>query len=130
LTELTNGQHAYVYHPDNVSAQIHPLAVQQTTVTTVSNFDTDLTVEKRLNVSKELLVSMSLTAGKLVEVSCSNGVMSLVETTVPSDNTLIVNTDGRLRIGEKTLLESFGQLPAKYNMSVSSDRSSINIKPL
>jgi hypothetical protein len=121
LTELTIGQHAYVYHPETVSPLTHPLAVKPDTDTD----DSDLTVESRLNISKPLLSPLNLSAGKLVNVAVDNGVMALTPTTDPAGKTLVVNADGRLRIGEKMLTSAFGQLHTKYDIALSSDTSTI-----
>ena len=129
MTELTIGQSAYVYHPDTVSSFTHPLAVQDVTTTDVTTDDTDLTVEKRLNVSKDLLRPIGLTAGKIVKVSTTNGVMSIEATTLTAGETLIVNSDGRLRLGEKVLTRAFGKIHTKYDISLSSDNSVIKIQP-
>ena len=125
MTELTVGQYANVYHPETVSPKKHPLAVQDAPATD----DTELTVEKRLNVGKDLLQSMGLTAGKIAKVSTTNGVMSIEATTDTSGDTLVVNADGRLRLGEKMITEAFGHLPAKYSISFSFDRTAIEVKP-
>ncbi len=127
LTERTVGQHSYVYHPDGISAETHPLAVQSAPVSV--NTDSDLTVEKRLNVSQSVLSLMSLTAGKIVKVSMDSGEISLTATTDPSGDTLVVNSDGRLRIGSQMLTEAFGTLPAKYDVSYDAIESVITIQP-
>lgn len=133
LTELSVGSDAFVYHPETVSPSTHPLAVQPLMGSGFGGDDmeedSDLTVEKRLNVSKEFLRPMNLTAGKLVKVSTTNGVMSIVATTDPSGETVVVNADGRLRLGEKMLTRAFGQLHTKYNIALSSDKSVIKVQP-
>ena len=126
LTRLTIGQSAYVYHPENVPADSHPLAVKDTTPV---KGDTDLTVENRLNISRRFLSPMSLVPGKLVQVSTANGVMSLTPTTDTAGDVLVVNADGRLRLGEKMLTRAFGSLPAKYRIALSSDRTVIKVQP-
>lgn len=126
LTELTVGQHAFVYHPDGVSALTHPWAVRPDVDVDTNS---DLTVENRLNISQSLLGRLSLTPGKLVKASTDNGVMSLMATTDPSGDTLVVNADGRLRIGPAMLTEAFGQLHPKYDIKLSSDDSVVKVYP-
>jgi len=132
LTRLKIGQHAYVYHPANVSADSHPLAdtpLIGAGFDTDTDSDTDLTVENRLNISRRFLRPMSLIPGKLVQVSAANGVMSLTPTTDTAGDVLVVNADGRLRLGEKILTRAFGTLPAKYRIAISSDKSVIKVQP-
>jgi hypothetical protein len=125
LIELTIGQHAYCYHPETVSPLTHPLAVKPTT----DSEDSDLTVENRLNISKSHLGILNLKSGQLVKVAVDNGVMTLTPTTDTSGSTLVVNADGRLRIGEKTLTSAFSKLHDKYEIAVSSDSSVIKVSP-
>jgi len=127
LIELTVGQHAFCYHPDGVSPYTHPLAVKPDTDS--DNDDSDLTVEERLNIGKANLHILDLKPGQLVNVVVDNGVMSLTKTTDPSGKVLVVNTDGRLRIGKKMLTEAFGQLHTKYDIAISSDTSAIKVSP-
>ena len=136
LTELTVG-HSYVYHPDTVSALTHPLAVQPTAAPTSSTpapnpvaADTDLTVEKRLNIPKWDLEKLGLVAGKQVriDIDAAEGVISLTECTSSPYETLTVNADGRLRLNAKTLTEAFGSLPAKYSITRSADDMTIFVK--
>ncbi len=129
LTELTVGQSANVYHPLGVSASTHPWAVKPDVGVDV-NTDSDLTVENRLNISQSVMGRLNLTPGKLVKVSIDNSVISLMTTTDPSGDTLVVNADGRLRIGEKMLTEAFGRLPAKYDVSYDATEAIITVKPL
>lgn len=132
LMELNNGQHSYVYHPETVSPETHPM-VKSKPVPTKNDVDEfDLTDKNRLNISKELLTQLGLVSGKIGQIVTMNGVMSvrssLPDTMLPA-RVLTVNTDGRLRIGEKMLTEAFGHLNKKYNVSVSSDKTAINIRP-
>jgi hypothetical protein len=130
LTRLTNGRSAFVYHPETVSPMTHPLASHGNPATAGKSDDTDLTVENRLNVSRDFLRPMDLTAGKLVKVSTTNGVMSIEATTLTVGDTLVVNADGRLRLGENMLTRAFGQLNKKYNIELSSDKSVIKVQPI
>lgn len=128
--ELTVG-YSFVYHPEAISAKTHPLAVQPITdpTPTSSDTNTDLTVEKRLNIPKTFLGKLSLVAGKRVRVETGNGVITLSETTYSPPESLFVNTDGRLRINAQTLTDAFGRIPDKYDISVSDDGMYINVKP-
>ncbi len=142
LTELTVG-HSYVYHPDTVSAMTHPLAVQPTaapvsptspTPALSPDTDTDLTVEKRLNIPKPILEKLGLTAGKMVRIETDYsqsvaGVMSITEVTSSPYDTLQVNSDGRLRLNAKMLTSAFGSLPDKYDIEVSANGMNIEVKP-
>ena len=137
LTELTTGQYAHIYHPETVSPITHPMAVNPVLTAGFGggddddvSEDSDLTVEKRLNVSRDFLRPMDLTAGKIVKVSTTNGVMSIEPTADPSGETLVVNADGRLRLGEKMLTRSFNELHTKYHIELSSDKSVIKVQPI
>lgn len=134
LTDLTVGS-SYVYHPDNISALSHALAVQRTsdpvssvTPKKVSDPDSMLTVENRLNIDKTLLNNLNLVAGHLVKVTVLGGIMSLTPTTDPTGTTLVVNADGRLRINESTLTSAFGRLPKKYDIYSNGSITAINVK--
>jgi len=130
--DLTVGQKAFVYYPQGGSASSYALAVQtapDNSSGTDGNTDSDLTVEKRLNVSRFYLDKMNLTAGKLVNVTMDNNIMSLTATTDPSGKTLVVNSDGRLRINKKMLTEQFGYLPTKFDIQYSPDNLAIEITP-
>jgi hypothetical protein len=132
--DLTVGR-AFVYFPDHMSALDHPLAIQpasvpdSTVASTVTSTDTDLTVEKRLNIPIAILDKLGLVPGKLVRIDTDSGVMSLTEVTAAPTETLHVNADGRLRLNARTLTNAFGRLPDKYDISISSCRSKIEITP-
>ena len=126
--DLTVSARAYVYYPTGKSPYDHPLAVQEVVPTT--KIDTDLTIEKRLNISKHFLTKLGLVPGKLVRVETVDGVMSLTSTTNSSGSTLLVNTDGRVRLNSQMLTEAFGRLPLKYNISFNDDDFSIEVKAL
>jgi len=139
LVKLTCGDDTYIYHPDNVDATEYHLAVKtDTTATTtstpttdpaVSSTDTDLTVEKKLNIPKSVLVKLGLSAGKKVRVDSDNGVISLTEVTSSPEKTMFVASDGRLRLCQTTLTEAFGTLPDRYDISVTPDQTTIEVKP-
>ena len=129
---------AFVYYPDNESPYDHPLAVKPSTPDTdtsdpkpkrTADPDSMLTVEKRLNIDKMLLVNLGLVPGKLVKVETISGVMSLTATTDTSGTTLVVNADGRLRLNSRTLTEAFGTLPKQYDIYSNSDITAIIVKP-
>lgn len=137
--DLITGDRAYVYYPENASPYDHPKAVAFGTSTNASpatnidpaaNTDTDLTVEKRLNIPKEDLEKLGLVAGKQVriDVDTDKGVLSLTEAASSPYETLMVNSDGRLRLNAKTLTNAFGCLPDKYEITCSDDNMTIIVK--
>jgi hypothetical protein len=133
--DLTVSAKAYVYYPIASSPYDHPLAVQPVVPTPtktppirVSDPDSDLTVEKRLNIGKSYLDKLGLLPGKLVKVETIGSVMSLTATTDPSGSTLVVNSDGRLRLNSRMLTKAFGSLPKKYDISFNNDDFAIEVK--
>jgi len=123
---------SYVYHLDTVSALTHSLAVQPAVVPTPTSSvstDTDLTVEKRLNIPKSILAKLGLVAGKMVRIRTDDGIMSLTEVTASRYETLYVNTDGRLRLNALTLTNAFGRLPDNFDISFNKVDWSIEVKP-
>ena len=134
--ELTVSARAFVYFPKGESPYDYKLAVQPVTPTPTptptrtSDPNTDLTVEKRLNVEKSLLSKLGLVPGKLVNVDTDGGIMSLTMTTDPAGDTLVVNADGRLRLSSRMLTKAFGRLPDKYDISFNNDDFTIEIKAL
>jgi hypothetical protein len=141
LTDLTVGRASYVYHPDTVLATTHPLAVQPAAGSTPTSptsptpglvplTDTDLTVEKRLNIPKPFLTKLGLVPGKMVRVDydTDEGVIMLTEVTASPYETLQVNADARLRLSAVMLSKAFGRLPEKFDISVSPDDMIIFVK--
>jgi len=132
--DLTVSARAFIYHPKGESPYDHPLAVQPvtptptSTPTRTSDPNTDLTVEKRLNIGKDLLDKLGLLPGKLVKVETLGGIMSLTATTDTAGSTLVVNSDGRLRLNSRMLTKAFGTLPAKYSISFNNDDFTIEVK--
>jgi hypothetical protein len=134
--DLTISAKAFVYFPKGESPYDHPMVAQPvtptptTTPTRTSDPNTDLTVEKRLNIDKSLLSELGLVPGKLVNVDTDGGIMSLTMTTDPAGDTLVVNADGRLRLSSRMLTKAFGRLPTKYDISFNNDDFTIEIKAL
>lgn len=125
---------AYVYHPKDMTPFDHKHAVSPAAnvtapTSTPAPLDTDLTKHNRLNIPKSDLEKLGLLPGKQVKVESSNGIMSLTEVTSSPYDTLTVNTDGRLRLNATMLTEAFGRLPAKYDIKVSDDDTTIFVKP-
>lgn len=118
---------AYVYHPKTASPYDHPLAVKPITAPSA---DTDLTVEKRLNIPKTDLMPLGLVAGKKVrlDVNAVDGCIELSECTSSPYETLTVNSDGRLRLNAKTLTSAFGRLPDHYEITRNLDDTMIIVK--
>jgi len=133
LTELSVG-YSYVYHPDTVSASTHPLAVQPVADDTNTDpaviNDTDLTTEKRLNISKTHLDAMGLKSGDMVRLDTENGVLSITACTSSPYETLFVNSDGRLRLNARTLTRAFSKLHDKFEILLSSDKTAITVRPI
>jgi hypothetical protein len=140
LTDLIIGQAAFVYHPQSVSALSYHLAVQPvaddtntdtdtSTDTAVIN-DTDLTSEKRLNISKAHLDAMGLKSGDMVRLDTDNGVLSITACTSSPYETLFVNHDGRLRLNARTLTRAFTKLHDKFEILLSSDSTAITVRPI
>ena len=128
---------AIVYYPNDASPYDHPMAVKPasscSTASTSSTpvlTDTDLTTDNRLNISKSVLDKLGLVPGKIVKITTDDDVMSLTTTTDPAGTTLNVNADGRLRLNATTLKKAFGKLPDKFDITVSIDNSTIEVKPL
>lgn len=134
--ELKTGDRAIVYYPNDATPYDHPMAVQPASVPAAVNAaspaaapDTDLTIHNRLNIPISLLDKLGLVPGKLVRIETDNGVMSLTEVTASTVETLNINADGRLRLNARTLTNAFGRLPDKFDISISSCRSKIEITP-
>ena len=135
LTDLVIDTASYVYHPSIVPATNYHLAVQPDAPTFIptpastADPDSDLTSENRLNIPKPLLESLGLVAGNMVRIDTIDGVMSITECTSTPYETLQINTDGRLRLNAKTLRTAFSSLPTNYDISLSSDGTTIKVKP-
>lgn len=135
--DLTVSARAFVYFPKGESPYDYKLAVQPVAPTPTksptvrtSDPDSDLTVEKRLNIGKSYLDKLGLVPGKLVKVETIGGIMSLTATTDPSGSALVVNADGRLRLNSRMLRLAFSRLPTKFDISFNNDDFSIEIKAL
>jgi bifunctional DNA-binding transcriptional regulator/antitoxin component of YhaV-PrlF toxin-antitoxin module len=132
---------AYVYHPENVPATTHFLAVQDADEEEDNSFiavniaytTRELsTSEKRLSIPKEMLIKNNMKAGDVVYADTSDSQKITIKKDNSSNSNMSIysiNADGRLRFSKAILDKVFKKESDKYNIYATFKKNIIEVMP-